>query len=180
MTINYLKMISCFDIDEYKNNPIEIIKFEANDNLDWCGRESCQYGTLSAEIAGTILNTPWGKAPFRFDMKVLRSKDKGSVPGALVQIIPVGGEWRRRYFGSCEKWGPWVNIAHTIDFIRNADENVRDYIIEKWNRWKIIKEGLFFGKKWKKYLTIDETLEKIRMGTVRIYRSQHTGNIFIE
>jgi hypothetical protein len=169
---NYLKAISCFNFEEYENNPKKIIEFKVNDNLDYCRITPCQYFTLVPETAQTILNTPWGAKPFPFSMEVLKPTDNA---GNIIQIISIGGEWRRRQFNNSLEtwWREWINIENIIDFIRNAGENIRKNISANWNKYILIDENNHKNRRWEgNSITIDEIIDEIKTGTAKIYRNK--------
>jgi hypothetical protein len=180
---NYLKSVSCFNLDQYKgNDKIEFkvidfkkIELKANDNLDHCGLASCQYYTSSPEIAETISNTPWEAKPFPFSMKVLKSANDGfSGMSNVVQRIFVDGEWRRRQFSDSLAiyWGKWINIEKVINTILN-DEGIQKFLTENWDRYIVIDKYSFRRKGCEgRIVTIDEIIEQIKNGAAQIYRNK--------
>jgi hypothetical protein len=169
---NYLKAVSCFNLDEYENSPKQTVEFKAEDNLNNCKIAPCQYYTLSPETAETILNTPWGAKPFPFPMEVLKPNDDA---GSIVHIISVDGEWRRRQFNNSLEtwWGEWINIENIIEFIRNAGENIQKNFSDNWNKYILIDENNHKSRKGAGSITtIDKIIEEIKTGTAKMYRNK--------
>jgi hypothetical protein len=168
---NYLKAVSCFDFDKYENNPKEIMEFKADDNLDYCTLTPCQYYTLVPETAETVSNTPWGAKPFPFPMEVLKCTDNIN---NIVQIITVGGEWRRRQISNSleTRWGEWINIEKAIEDILN-NEGIQKFLGENWDRYMVIDKDYPSKRKWSDgKATIDEIIKQIKTGTAKIYRNK--------
>jgi hypothetical protein len=165
--INELKSVCCFDFNEYDNIFKKTVELNISDNLNNCKIVPCQYFTLLPETAQTILNTPWGTEPFPFSMEVLKTTDNA---GSFIQIIPVGGEWRRRLFKNTFEtwWGRWINISKALDFIRNVDENTQKNICNNWNKYMLIDENNHKSRKWAGSIaTIDKIIDEIKKGIAK-------------
>jgi hypothetical protein len=180
---NYLKAISCFNIDEYQNNDKEIktIQFKENDDLNYCRIIPCHYWTSSKEIAATIKNTPPvelnpnGSFP-DFEIKTFQSinDDVYNKNSIIQRTFFYGKEWRRRQFNNplstWGDWGKWININDTIDYILN-NESIHENLVKNWNRYMIIDKNL--NKTWAGHITtIDKIIGEIKNGTIKIYRNK--------
>jgi hypothetical protein len=178
---NYLKAVSCFNINEYDENftKIKIVQFKKDDDLNNCLLVPCHYLTFSEEIAQTIKNTPSIEVDPNMSFPIFEIKTFGipdsSFSNSIIQrTFFYGEEWRRWHFNlHGEIWGEWINIDNTVDYILNSKDAQKDFIEKTWNQYMIVDENNLKKRTWSNsIIKTDEIIKQIKTGTAKIYRNK--------
>jgi hypothetical protein len=177
---NYLKIISCFNINEYDENSTKIktVQFKKNDDLNNYLSVPCHYWTSSKEIAQTIKNTPPIEVDRNisfpeFEIKTFRVLDGSFSNGIIQRTFFYGKEWRRWRINVHEEiWGEWINIDDTIDYILNNND-IQKNLTKDWDRYMVIDENNYKKRIWEGNIaTVEGIIKQIKTGTAKIYRNK--------
>ncbi|MDR2184593.1 MAG: hypothetical protein LBO80_02835 [Treponema sp.] len=178
ISINDIRLLSCFNINEYKENPakIKVVQFKKNDDINDCLLAPCRYWTYSEEIAQTIKNIPPINPNISFHsfgVKTFRILDGDFSHNIIQRTFFCGKEWRRCYLNLHEKiWGEWTNINTMLDYILNNGD-IQKNLTESWTRYMVIDKNNCRRRSWAGSITtIDEIIKQIKTGTAKIYKNK--------